>query len=59
MDPNTTNIENVEEISAQDQLELVIDEFCNDLQDNFHIFENICCDNGYDNTQGGDSILFI
>lgn len=58
MDPNITNIENVEEVSAQNQIEQIIDNFCNDVQDNFHIFENICCDD-YDNTQGGDIVLFI
>lgn len=58
MDPNIAHIENVEEVSAQDQLEQVIDKFCNDIQDNFHIFENMCCDDEYDNTQG-DLVLFI
>lgn len=58
MDPNITNIENVEEVSAQNQIGQVIDNFCNDIQDNYHIFENICCDDEYDNIQG-DLILFI
>lgn len=58
MDPNITNIEHVEEVSAQGKLEQVIDKFCNDIQDNFHIFENMCCDDAYDNTQG-DLVLFI
>ena len=58
MDPNITNIEHVEEVSVQEQIEQVIDNFCNDIQDNFHIFENICCDDEYDNIQG-DLTLFI
>lgn len=58
MDPNITHIENVIEVSAQDQIEQVIDKFCSDLQDNYHIFENVCCEDEYDNIQG-DLILFI
>lgn len=58
MDPNITNIENVEEISVQNQFGQIIDNFCNDLQDNHHIFENMCCDDDYDNIQG-DLVLFI
>jgi hypothetical protein len=58
MDPNITNIENVEEVSAQNQIGQVIDNFCNDIQDNYHIFENMCCEDEYDNIQG-DLILFI
>jgi hypothetical protein len=58
MDPNITNIENVEEMSAQNQIGHFIDNFCNDIQDNYHIFENICCEDEYDNIQG-DLVLFI
>lgn len=58
MDPNITHIENVEEISVQNQFGQLIDNFCNDLQDNYHIFENMCCDDEYDNIQG-DLVLFI